>query len=46
MDPVQGSGGATVAENAVTAALREATKETGISKPLLEEAHIIPVGAG
>ena len=44
MDPVQGSGGATVAENAVTAALREATEETGISKRLLEGAHIIPVG--
>jgi len=44
MDPVQGSGGATVAEKAVTAGLREATEETGISKRLLEEAHIIPVG--
>jgi len=38
------SGGATVAENAVTAALREATEETGISKRLLEGAHIIPLG--
>lgn len=44
MDPVQGSGGAIVAENAVTAALREATEETGISKRLQEGAHIIPVG--
>ena len=44
MEPVQGSGGATVAEKAVTAALREAMEETGISKLLLEEAHIIPVG--
>jgi ADP-ribose pyrophosphatase YjhB (NUDIX family) len=44
LDPVQGTGGATVAENAVTAALREATEETGISKRLLEEAQIIPVG--
>ena len=44
MDPVQGSCGATVAENAVTAALREATEETGISQRLLEGAHIIPVG--
>jgi len=44
MDPVQGSGGATVAENSVTAALREAPEETGISKQLLEGAHIIPVG--
>jgi len=44
MDPVRGSGGAAVAENAVTAALREATEETGIGKRLLEGAHIIPVG--
>jgi ADP-ribose pyrophosphatase YjhB (NUDIX family) len=44
MDPVQGSGGATVAENAVTAALREATEETGISKRLLEAAHVVPIG--
>ena len=44
MDPVQGNGGAAVVENAVTAALREATEETGISKRLLEGAHIIPVG--
>ena len=44
MDPIQGSGGATVAENAVTAALREAMEETGISKRLLEGAPIIPVG--
>ena len=44
MDPVQGGGGATIAENAVTAALREATEETGISKRLLAAAHIIPVG--
>ncbi len=44
MDPVQGSGGATVVENAVTAALREATEETGISRRLLEGANIIPVG--
>jgi ADP-ribose pyrophosphatase YjhB (NUDIX family) len=44
MDPVKGTGGATVAENAVTAALREATEETGISKGLLEGAQVIPVG--
>jgi hypothetical protein len=44
MDPVQGTGGATVAENAATAALREATEETGINKRLLEAAEIIPVG--
>jgi ADP-ribose pyrophosphatase YjhB (NUDIX family) len=43
MDPIHGSGGATV-EKAVTAALREATEETGISKQLLEEARIVPVG--
>jgi hypothetical protein len=30
--------------HAVTAALREATEETGISKRLQEGAHIIPVG--
>jgi 8-oxo-dGTP pyrophosphatase MutT (NUDIX family) len=44
MDPIQGSGGATVAENAVTAALREALEETGISQQLLEGAHVVPVG--
>jgi 8-oxo-dGTP pyrophosphatase MutT (NUDIX family) len=44
MDPVQGTDGAAVAENALTAALREAVEETGISKRLLEESHIIPVG--
>src|ERR1700691_2755252 len=44
MDPVLGVGGVAVAENAVAAALREATEETGISKRLLEGAHIIPVG--
>jgi len=44
MDPVQGTGGATVAEDAVTAALREATEETGVSRQLLEGARIIPVG--
>jgi ADP-ribose pyrophosphatase YjhB (NUDIX family) len=44
MDPVQGTGGATVAENSATAALREATEETGISERLLEAAHVIPVG--
>jgi len=44
MDPVQGTGGATVAENSATAALREAMEETGISKGLLEAAHVIPVG--
>jgi len=44
MDPVHGIDGAMVAENAATAALREATEETGISKRLLEGAHIIPLG--
>jgi ADP-ribose pyrophosphatase YjhB (NUDIX family) len=44
MDPVQGIGGAIVAEKAAVAALREATEETGISKRVLERAHVIPVG--
>jgi ADP-ribose pyrophosphatase YjhB (NUDIX family) len=44
MDPVQGIDGAIVGEKAATAALREATEETGISKRLLEEAQIIPLG--
>jgi ADP-ribose pyrophosphatase YjhB (NUDIX family) len=44
MDPVQGSGGTIVAEKAATAALREATEETGIGKQLLEAAQVIPLG--
>jgi|SRR5580704_5480711 8-oxo-dGTP pyrophosphatase MutT (NUDIX family) len=44
MDPVQVSGGAAIAEDAATAALREATEETGISRRLLEGARILPVG--
>ncbi len=44
LDPVQGSGGASVAENSLTAALREAVEETGIGKQFLEDAKIIPVG--
>ncbi len=44
MDPVQGIDGAIVAEKAASAALREATEETGISKRLLEGAHIITLG--
>jgi ADP-ribose pyrophosphatase YjhB (NUDIX family) len=44
MDPIQGSGGAIVAEKAAAAALREATEETGISKRLLEEAQVVPLG--
>jgi ADP-ribose pyrophosphatase YjhB (NUDIX family) len=44
LDPVQGIGGATVAEKAVTAALREAAEETGINKQLLEGAQVIPLG--
>ena len=35
IDPIRGIGGATVAENAITAALREAVEETGINKQLL-----------
>jgi 8-oxo-dGTP pyrophosphatase MutT (NUDIX family) len=31
-------------EKGVTAALREATEETGIRRQLLEEAHVIPLG--
>jgi len=44
MDPVQGIAGAIVAEKAATAALREATEETGISKSVLEAAQVISVG--
>ena len=44
MDPVRGIDGAIVAETAATAALREAAEKTGISKRLLEEAQIIPLG--
>jgi ADP-ribose pyrophosphatase YjhB (NUDIX family) len=44
LDPVQDVGGATVAEKGVTAALREAREETGISGLILEAAHIVPVG--
>ena len=44
MDPTHGIDGAIVAEKAATAALREATEETGISKRLLEEAQTIPPG--
>jgi ADP-ribose pyrophosphatase YjhB (NUDIX family) len=44
MDPVLGVGGATAAEDAVTAALREALEETGIRRQVLQEAHVVPVG--
>jgi 8-oxo-dGTP pyrophosphatase MutT (NUDIX family) len=44
LDPVHGNGGATIAENAVTAALREAVEETGIGKQLLEAAKVSPIG--
>ena len=44
LDPVQVGGGEIVAENSVTAALREAMEETGISQELLDGAHVIPVG--
>jgi 8-oxo-dGTP pyrophosphatase MutT (NUDIX family) len=43
LDPIQGSGGASVAEKPATAALREAVEETGIGKQLLEGAKV-PVG--
>lgn len=36
IDPIRGIGGATVAEKAISAALREAVEETGINKQLLE----------
>lgn len=45
IDPVQAIGGATVAEKAVAAALREAVEETGINQKLLEGAQVTPVGA-
>jgi ADP-ribose pyrophosphatase YjhB (NUDIX family) len=44
IDPIKGIDGTIVAEKAATAALREATEETGIGKQLLEEAQIIPLG--
>lgn len=44
LDPVQGIDGAITAEKAATAAQREATEETGISKRLLEEAQVTPLG--
>jgi ADP-ribose pyrophosphatase YjhB (NUDIX family) len=44
MNSVQGSGGKFVAEKAATAALREATEETGIGKQLLEAAQVVPLG--
>jgi ADP-ribose pyrophosphatase YjhB (NUDIX family) len=44
LDPVHRIGGAMVAEEAATAALREATEETGISKRLLGRAQIVPLG--
>jgi ADP-ribose pyrophosphatase YjhB (NUDIX family) len=43
LEPVQGIDGAIVAEKAATAALREATEETGISKRLLEAAQVTPL---
>jgi len=43
IDPIRGIGGATVAEKAITAALREAVEETGINKQLLEGTPI-PLG--
>lgn len=44
IETVQGIGGASAPEKAVTAASREAVEETGIDKRLLEGAHVIPVG--
>jgi ADP-ribose pyrophosphatase YjhB (NUDIX family) len=44
IDPVQGLGGETVVEKAVTAALREATEETGIDEQILKGAQITPIG--
>jgi len=44
IDPIQWVGGPGVAENARTAALREAEEETGINKRILEEAQVIPLG--
>jgi 8-oxo-dGTP pyrophosphatase MutT (NUDIX family) len=44
MDPVQGIAGTIVGEKAAMAALRETLEETGISKSVLEAAHVIPVG--
>jgi ADP-ribose pyrophosphatase YjhB (NUDIX family) len=44
MDPTHRIDGTVVAEKAATAALREATEETGISKRLLEGAQIISLG--
>jgi ADP-ribose pyrophosphatase YjhB (NUDIX family) len=43
IDPIQRIGGATAAEKAITAALREAVEKTGINKQLLEAAHVIPL---
>ena len=44
MDAVQGIDEVTVGEKAATAALSEATEETGIGKRLLEGAQVIPLG--
>jgi 8-oxo-dGTP pyrophosphatase MutT (NUDIX family) len=45
IDSVPGIDGTMVAENAATAALREAAEETGIDEHLLKAARIIPIGS-
>lgn len=44
IDPVKGVDGTSVVEKAVTAALREAAEETGISERLLAGAQVISLG--
>ena len=44
IDPVKRRDGESAVENAVVAALREATEETGVSRRLLENAKIVPLG--
>jgi ADP-ribose pyrophosphatase YjhB (NUDIX family) len=44
IEPVKGRDGESAIENAITAALREATEETGVSRRLLENAEIVPLG--
>ena len=45
IDPVKGLGGESLAENAMSAALREAVEETGASKRLLKNAEVVPLGS-
>jgi ADP-ribose pyrophosphatase YjhB (NUDIX family) len=44
INPVKGRTGESTVEDVVSAALREATEETGISARLLESARIVPLG--